>query len=120
MTLKVKNSPDKSKKIEKIAIKKVDQKKKVKKIARATKPVEKADKPRHRALVQERTFDLISKNGRHKITVPVVFIDDIVIFDDIVFADLSKSAAMDAESQLDQLCAEFIGYTHLVDVTTLE
>lgn len=70
---------------------------------------------RHVALVQKMDFTINTFN----LTVSVLMIDDIVIYDDNAFKSLSKSKAERAERILDNKVSAFLGYDNLASVTTL-
>lgn len=82
-------------------------------------PKTEAKAPARRAVVQRKEFTVESLDGIHKLTIPVVLIDDIAIYDRKHFRELNKKSRVHAIEQLDKKIAEFIGYETLVEVTTL-
>lgn len=78
-------------------------------------------KERGRAAIEKRVFTVSVGNGRkHTVSVEVLLISDVSIYDDDVFSHLSDSAKEQAEATLDASIAEYLGFDEMHDVTELD
>ena len=87
---------------------------KTKKVAKKLTVKPASTKERHHAVVQQKTFQVVSRDKKHVIAVQSSLIDDVVFYDDAAFSNLSKPAAADAEKLFLKAVAKFLGFDSII------